>query len=70
MVVKKEAKKQRYGLATMGEYISKQKNQDSDGKPLERKVKLTNALNAMLEGKKIVGNISLKGENYFILEAE
>ncbi len=66
----REAKKQKYELSTIEEYISKAPNKDGKGNPLEARAKLNLALNAMLEGKKIVGTCTRKGLSYFILEAE
>lgn len=67
MVTEKKEKKQRYKLDYIEKHISKLGDK---AKGLDSEEKLNLALNAMLDGKKIVGTTIRKGINYFILEAE
>ena len=60
-------KKQKYQLDTIEKHIS---GLGAKAKELSSEDKLNLALNAMLEGKRIVGTTIRKGINYFILEKE
>ena len=60
-------KKQKYQLDTIEKHINKL---GEKAKELSSEDKLNLALNAMLEGKRIVGTTIRKGINYFILEKE
>ena len=60
-------KKQKYQLDTIEKHNSKL---GAKAKELSSEDKLKLALNAMLEGKRIVGTTIRKGINYFILEKE
>ncbi len=64
---KKVEKKQKYCLDMIERHISKL---GKKGKEVSVEGRINLALNAMLEGKKIVGTVIRKGQSYFILEAE